>query len=76
VGKETLRTGGKILTDIADNDEFPQNIISSRVTEAINRLRGRGGKRKRKSGAPISAKRPRLPKNKKAKSTKRDIFFP
>jgi hypothetical protein len=68
VGRETLRTGGKILTDIADSESNPQHIISSNVTEAINRLRG-SGKRKRKTTTTIRAKRVR-------KSTKRDIFFP
>jgi hypothetical protein len=71
VGRETLRTGVKILSDIADDDETKPrpHIVASRVTEAINRLRGSGRKRKtKKNKGPI--------KKKKARLTKRDIFFP
>jgi len=46
VGRQTLRTGGKILTDIAersptDVSEYAQNLISE--------LRGRGRKRAREA---------------------------
>jgi hypothetical protein len=38
VGRETLRTGGKILSDIADDNETKprRHIVASRVAEAIN----------------------------------------
>ena len=66
VGRETLRTGGDVLTDIvrSTDDGNPRGIISRRLNETaqnlIGKLRGRG--RKRKAGG----KKPRL--------TKRDIF--
>jgi hypothetical protein len=72
VGKESLRTGTKILTDIADTDRRPRDIITSHVGDSaqnlIQKLRGRGGKR----SAPLR----RIPakKTKKPKLTKRDIF--
>ena len=75
VGRETLRTGGDILTDIArsSGDEKPQDIISRRLNETaenlIGKLRGRG--RKRKEGGV--AKR-RQKGGKKPRLTKRDIF--
>ena len=75
-GRETLRTGGKILSDIAEN-KSPEvsagDIISRHVTEStqnlISKLCGRGRKRAKKN--PFKNKRKR---NKKAKVTKRDIF--
>ena len=51
VFRETLRTGGKILTDIA-GDRLPQlspkDIVSKHVTESVQNLIGnlRGGGRK------------------------------
>jgi hypothetical protein len=52
VGRETLRTGGKILTDIAKNnspDISARDIVSKHVTEStqtlIRKLLGRGRKR-------------------------------
>ena len=57
LGRETLRTGGDILTDIARSspDQNPRDIVSKHVTATtqnlINKLRGRGRKRKRSSRA-------------------------
>jgi hypothetical protein len=72
VGRETLRTGGKILTDIADTDTRPSDIIAKHVGESaqnlIQKLRGRG----RKRSAPL-----RIPSKKKVEKIrliKRDIF--
>ena len=54
VGRETLRTGGKILTDIAersptDTTTTAGDIVSKHVTESaqklISKLRGRGRNR-------------------------------
>ena len=72
LGRETLRTGGKILSDIAENRSADVNArdISRHVTDStqnlINKLRGRGQKRRR-------ATKKRKP-NKRAKIIKRDIF--
>ena len=62
LGREALRTGGKILTDIAENPQTKtKDIISIHVTEStqniIKKLRGRGRKRKRASLSPRNAKR-------------------
>jgi hypothetical protein len=72
VGKESLRTGSKIFSDIADTERKPRDIIASHVGESaqnlIQKLRGSG----RKRSAPLR----RLPakKTKKPKLIKRDIF--
>ena len=55
VVRETLRTGGKILTDITENKSpelSPKDIESKRVTESVQNLIGnlRGGGRKRDRG--------------------------
>jgi hypothetical protein len=69
-GRETLRTGGKILTFIADTDTQPHDIIAKHVSESaqnlFQKLRGRG--RKRVAPWRITSKK------KKLKHTKRDIF--
>ena len=78
-GRETLRTGGKILQDIADNsspDVKAHDIVSKHIGETtrnlIGKLRGKGRKRKRHtSRSPSKTKR----RKKAAKfSIKRDIF--
>jgi hypothetical protein len=72
VGKESLRTGSKISSDIADMVRRPHYIIPSHVGDSaqnlIQKLRGRRRKR--------SARLRRLPakKTKKPKLIKRDIF--
>ena len=70
VGRETLRTGGKMLTDIAENKSpelSHKDIVSKQVTESVQNLIGnlRGGGRKR---AGVSRK-----KAKRARVIKRDI---
>jgi hypothetical protein len=72
VGRETLRTGGKILTDNAENKSpelSPKDIVSEHVTESVQNLIGnlRGGGRKRARG--FSRK-----KAKRARVIERDIF--
>ncbi len=80
VGRETLRTGGRILSDLADNtagDVKPRHIIAKHVSDSaqtlIQKLRGKGRKRPaapRSRGLPPKKKaRPKV-----AKTTKRDIF--
>src|SRR5215510_2446592 len=57
VGRETLRTGGKVLEDISEN-KFPdvsaRDIASKHMGEAtqnlIGKLRGEGRKRRRLTG--------------------------
>jgi len=72
VGRETLRTGGKILTDIAENKSpelSPKDIVSKHVTESVQILIANlcGGVRKR--ARDVSRK-----KTKRARVIKRDIF--
>ena len=49
MGRETLRTGGKILTDIAERSPTETTTVSTQITECaqnlISKLRGRGRKR-------------------------------
>ena len=70
--RETLRTGRKILSDIAENrspELSPKYIVSNHVTESVQNLIGilRGGGRNRAGG--VSRK-----KAKRARVIKRDIF--
>jgi len=67
LGRETLRTGGDILTDIArSTDEDPQDIVSRRLKETaqnlISKFRKAGVAKRRQKGG----KKPRL--------TTRDMF--
>ena len=67
-----MRTGGKILTDIAENKSpelSPKDIVSKHVTESVQNLMGnlRGGGPKQTSG--VSRK-----KAKRARVIKMDIF--
>jgi hypothetical protein len=78
VGRETLRTGGKILTDIAENkshDVSAGDIVSKYVTESAQKLfgtlRGRGRKR---PAATASKKKNKPAGAKRARVIKRDIF--
>jgi hypothetical protein len=62
VGKESLRTGNKILSDITDTDRKPRDIIASHVGDSaqnlIQKLRGRG----RKRSAPLRRLKTKKPK--------------
>ena len=81
LSRETLRTGGKLLTDIAARDDMSAgDIVSKHVTETaqnlISKLRGRGrklthgesvgGKKKSKNGPKINRSQRKI--------IKRDIF--
>ncbi len=73
VGRETLRTCGRILSNLADNtagDVKPRHIIAKHVCDSaqmlIHKLRGKSRKR--------SAALKKKLKAKTAKTTKRDIF--
>jgi hypothetical protein len=72
VGRESLGTGKRILTDIADTDRKPRDIIATHVGESaqniIQNLRGRW----RKFSAHL--RRLSSKKTKKIKLIKRDIF--
>jgi hypothetical protein len=76
LGREALRTGGKILQDIAENPQVASHdIISKHVSEStqniVKKLHGGvRGTRKRKRAPSTNNKR----KSKRAKTTKRDIF--
>jgi len=74
LGREALRTGGMIMTDIADNPAQTgvRDIVSKHVSEStqniIKKLSGGGGARNRKS---VSSRKPRKQKTKTARITKR-----
>jgi len=85
VGRETLRTGGKILTDIAERSSTDTtaagDIVSKHVTDSaqklISKLRGRG--RKRTYGEAVAGGRKKKkngPKNQACpeKNNKKGIF--
>jgi len=78
VGRETIRTGGDILTDIArsTDDENPRDIISRRFKETAQNLIGklRGIGRKRKAGGGRGVAKLRQKGGKEPRLTKRDIF--
>ena len=68
VGRETLRTGWKILSDMAENsDDTPAgDIVTKHAKDLISKLKGCGRKRK--------ATTPKRAAVKKPKRTYRDIF--
>jgi len=81
VGRETLRTDGDILTDIASStdDEIPRDIVWRRLNKKtqnlIGKLRGRGRKCKAGGGGEEGGVAKRRQKGgKKPRITKRDIF--
>ena len=76
VGRETMRTGGMILTDIAENKSpelSTKNIVSKYVTESVQKLIGnlRFGGRIRAIGVTSVTKKRK--KAKYARVIKRDI---
>jgi len=78
VGRETLRTGGKILSDMADNsDGTPAgDIVAKHARELIGKLKGGGRKRKAKTAATavVVPKKAKRVARKTPKRTYRDIF--
>ena len=82
VGRETLRSGGKILSDMADNsDGTPAGGIFSKHTWGrISKLKGRGHKRKarhvssKKTGTKRAAAAAKTPRLANPKRTYKDIF--
>ena len=81
VGREALRTGAKVMTDIAANPGQTGDILSKHASETtqyiITKLRGGGRKRKRASTLKPRKqknKRTRITKRKVSKTIKRDIF--
>jgi len=84
LGREALRTGGNIMTEIAANPGQTNDIISKHATEStqniIKKLRGGGRKRKRASSHSHKAKRVKIAEQKSSKckappkTIKRDIF--
>jgi len=73
LGRETLRTGGDILTDIArSTDKHLRNIVSCRVKETAVNLIGNLQGRCRKLTAVVVKRRQKG--GKKPRLTKRDIF--
>ena len=61
LGREALRTGGKILTDIPYNPqtgikEIISNHVQSTVQDLRTKMTGRGRKRKRRSTSRITRK--------------------
>jgi len=85
LGRKALRTGGKILTDIADNPQTGiKEIISKHVQSTLQNLgtkmTGRGQKRKRQSTSRVArkSKKPkrttkRTRKKKKKSTNKRSV---
>ena len=86
VSRETLRTGGKLLSDIADksNGTPAGDIVTKHARELIGKLKGGGRKRKAKTAAAAAtavmpkkvkrATKKRKPSRATPKRTYRDIF--
>ena len=88
VGRETLRTGGKILTDMADKSAGTPagDIVAKHARELIGKLKGGGRKRKAKTAAAAATavmpkkvkraakKKKQQPSRATPKRTYRDIF--
>jgi hypothetical protein len=77
LGRETLRTGGKILTDIADKEPSVKvrDIVSKHVSDTtkglVTKLRGGGGLKRKRASTKTKKK---TVSSKRAKVIKRDIF--
>ena len=80
LGRESVRTGGKILADLAQNtnsDVTPRNIVSKHLSESIGKvLSGRGRKRKRRATTDTaqSVRKTTKTKKKTQPTNKEDIF--
>ena len=81
LGRESVRTGGNILADLAQNtntDVTPRDIVSKHLSETVgNVLSGRGRKGKRNATTTARSIRKTTTKRKKKKAqraVKRDIF--
>ena len=87
VGCETLRTGGKILSEMADKSAGTPagNIVAKHARELIGKLKGGGRKRKARTAAAAAvtavmpkkvkrATKKRKPSRATPKRTYRDIF--
>jgi len=87
LGREALRTGGKILADIDENPQTKtQDIVSKHVTddaEYNKKLRVAGGGRRKTArqrrklqggGGGLKRDRKRVTNKKVSKNMKRDIF--
>jgi len=77
LGREALRTGGNILTDIADNPQTRiKEIISTHVQSTVQKLgtkmTGPGRKRKRRSTSRV-ARKSKKPKRTTKCTTKKKI---
>ena len=69
MGRESVRTGGKNLADLAQNtnsDATPRNIVAKHLSESIgNLLSGRGRKRKRNTTTARTGRKTTTAKMKK-----------
>ena len=80
LGRESVRTGGRILADLAQNtnsDVTPRDIVAKHLSESVGKvLSGRG--RKRKRNVTTTTARTGIRKTTKKQKTKapnkRDIF--
>lgn len=78
LGREAMRTGGNIMSEIAANPGQARDILSTQ--NIIKKLRGGGRKRKKASSHSHKAKRVKIAKRKSSKrkappkTIKRDIF--
>ena len=80
LGRESVRTGGNILADLAQNtnsDVTPRDIVAKHLSESVGKvLSGRGRKRKRNvtTTKAQTGKRKTAKKQKTKTPNKRDIF--
>ena len=79
LGRESVRTGGRILADLAQNtnsDVTPRDIVAKHLSESVGKvLSGRGRKRKRNVTTTTARTGIRKTKKQKTKApNKRDIF--
>ena len=73
VGRETLRTGGNILTDMADKSAGTPagDIVAKHARELIGKLKGGGRKRKARTATAAAAVTAVMPKKVKRATKKR-----
>ena len=80
LGRESVRTGGKILADLAQNnnsDVTPRDIVSKHLSESVGKvLNGQSLKRKRNTTTARTSRKTVQKKKKKKKKEKRRRRMP
>jgi len=78
IGKEALRTGGRVLADMADNtDVSTRDIVSKQLGVAaknlVTKMRGSGTRKRKRAASATSRKRRRIAPKQRTKRRTRAV---